>query len=212
LSDIEGWLDVSVEVRPDTPPWPGDTPFDCRWAWAMAQGASVNVSCLTGSPHVGTHADAPLHVRNGAPGSHMLPLDAFNGAAWVSDVRTLQGELSVADLHLPDTPVARLVLRTGACIAEGHFPEAWPSLGDGALSTLLARGLRLLAVDAPSVDDRDSKTLRNHHLLFDGGACVLENLDLRAIEAGGHALRALPIRYHGLDATPVRALLRRHRQ
>jgi arylformamidase len=75
-------------------------------------------------------------------------------------------------------------------------------------ATLVKRGLRLLGVDAPSVDERESKSLDVHHALFDGGAWVLENLDLRAVRAGSYELMALPQRLDGLDAAPVRALLR----
>ena len=64
--------------------------------------------------------------------------------------------------------------------------------------------LRLLGVDCPSVDDRESKTLAVHHALFDGGAQVLENLDLRAVSAGPHELLALPMPVGAIDAAPVR--------
>ena len=69
------------------------------------------------------------------------------------------------------------------------------------------RGLKLLGVDAPSVDDRDSKTLDVHHEILDHGGCVLENLDLRDVAPGSYILKALPLRIAGLDAAPVRALL-----
>lgn len=175
----------------------------------MSQGSSVNVSTTSGSPHVGTHADAPLHVRDGDAASHELPIEAFIGDAWVCDVRGLTGELDVASLRLPDEgPVERVLVRCGSTIAEGTFPASWPSLSSAAIATLLGRGLRLLGVDAPSVDDRESKDLRNHHLLFDGGAFVLENLDLRAIDAGPWELVAPPLKLEGLDAAPVRAVMR----
>ena len=54
----------------------GDTPFSCKWTWEMAKGASVNVSALQMSPHVGTHADAPLPVRDGWPASDELKIHA----------------------------------------------------------------------------------------------------------------------------------------
>ena len=207
-----GWVDISVLLQPGTPEWPGDTPFDCRWTWQMASGASVNLSAMTGSPHVGTHADAPLHVRDGDAASHDLPLGAFLGPAWVSDVQHLTGEISLGDLALPDEgPVERLLLRTGRSIAAGAFPRSWPSLAASAIAGLHQRGLRLLGVDAPSVDERDNKELRNHHLLFDGGAWVLENLALGHVDQGPWELLALPLRVHGLDAAPVRALLRARR-
>ena len=82
--------DISIALREGTPEWPGDTPFACRWASLIAKGETVNVSAVIGSPHVGTHADAPLHVHDGWPGSHELPLDAFVGRASVVDVSDQQ--------------------------------------------------------------------------------------------------------------------------
>jgi arylformamidase len=201
--------DISVPLGTQTPPWPGDTPFDCRWTWRMASGDSVNVSTISGSPHVGTHADAPLHVRDGGIAAHGLPLDAFVGWAWVSSVESAATLIEEADLALPrEGAVERLLLRTGRTIADGAFPEAWPVLSADAIAALLARGLRLLGVDCPSVDLRESRSLANHHHLFDGGACVVENLDLRGIAPGAWELIALPLRLEGGDAAPLRAVLR----
>jgi arylformamidase len=79
------------------------------------------------------------------------------------------------------------------------------------VKTLIGRGLRLLGVDAPSVDARESKTLPVHHMLFSGNAYILENLDLRRVPAGAYELIALPLKYMALDAAPVRAVLRDNR-
>jgi arylformamidase len=202
--------DISVALRAGTPEWPGDTPFDCRWSWRIAQGDSVNVSAISGSPHVGTHADAPLHVRDGWPGSDELPVEAFVGYAWVVDVGSTATAIDIADLVLPSAgePVERLLLRTGRTIADGAFPEQWPALTAPAIDALLARGLKLVGVDCPSVDERESKALANHHQLFSGGCSILENLDLRGVAAGRYELLAQPLKLQGLDAAPVRALLR----
>jgi arylformamidase len=201
--------DISVLVRAGTPEWPGDAPFTCGWTARLADGSSVNLSHIAGSPHVGTHADAPLHVRDGAPASDELPLEAFLGEALVLDVSDAPaGPLALA----PDDPrldrCTRLLLRTGRTIAGGRFPDAWPALSAATATALARRGVRLIGVDAPSVDERESRTLDVHHALFDGGACVLENLDLQAVAPGRYELVALPQRLAGLDAAPVRALLR----
>lgn len=203
-------IDISVLVSPRTPEWPGDTPFSCGWSWAMARGASVNVSSITASPHVGTHADAPLHVRDGWPGAHELPLDAFHGAAIVVDVSDAGGTLDLSALERRGAPreIERLLLRTGRTIVGGTFPADWPVLDEPCVRALLDRGLRLLGVDAPSVDERESKSLPVHHALFAGGACILENLDLRRAPAGTYELIAFPVKLEGLDAAPVRAVLR----
>lgn len=201
--------DISVLVQPGIPEWPGDVPFSCGWTCRIAEGAAINLSSIAGSPHVGTHADAPLHVRDGWPASDALPLEVFLGAAVVLDVSDADDGALAFDLADPRLAGAeRLLLKTGRTIAEGAFPRSWPVLRASDAAALASRGLRLLGVDAPSVDERESKTLEVHHALFGAGAYVLENLDLRNVPAGVYELVALPQRLAGLDAAPVRAVLR----
>ena len=193
-----------------TPEWPGDTPYSCGWSGTLSQGSSVNVSMYTTSPHVGTHADAPLHVRDGWPGSHELPLEAFYGRASVIDVSDTGGEIEVETINSAagDGIVERLLLKTGCTIGAGVFPESWPTLSEACARALLGRGLRLIGVDAPSVDERHNKSLPVHKMIFSGNACILENLDLRRIPAGSYELIAFPLKIMSLDAAPVRAILR----
>ncbi len=182
----------------------------------MASGASVNVSSITMSPHVGTHADAPVHVSEGADGADALPLDAFYGTALVVDVSDVDGEITM-DVLIERIGEAsgfqdiefleRILLKTNRTIASGTFPETWPAVSSDCAAELIGRGLKLWGVDCPSVDDRESKTLEVHHALFDGGAYVLENLDLRNVAAGRYELIAFPTKFEGLDAAPVRAVL-----
>jgi arylformamidase len=201
--------DVSVAVRVGTPEWPGDAPFDCGWTARIADGASVNLSSTSGSPHVGTHADAPLHVHDGWPASDALPLGAFLGDALVLDVSdAATGPMAITPDDLRLAGVERLLLRTGRTIATGRFPADWPVLSAETAAALARRGVRLVGVDAPSVDARESKSLEVHRALFAGGAFVLENLDLRDVPEGRYELIALPQRLVGLDAAPVRAVLR----
>lgn len=207
MSDQRRLLDVSVETRPGTPEWPGDTPFGCGWTARIAGGSSVNLSSLTMSPHVGTHADAPLHVRDGAPASETLRLEAFVGPALILDVAGPPRDLGEELLERVPATTRRLLLRTRASIARGAFPEDWPAITPRLARELVSRGLWLLGVDAPSVDRRESRTLDVHHALFDAGACVLENLDLADAPLGECSLLALPLRVAGLDAAPVRAVL-----
>jgi arylformamidase len=209
--DPKGRLrDISVVLGPGTPQWPGDTPYSCGWASTIAGGHSVNVSAINTSPHVGTHADAPLHVRDGWPGTHELSLEAFFGPATVVDISELTGEITIdmLDRASPDSDIERLLLRTNCSIAGSEFPEEWPALSESCARTLLGRGLKLLGVDCPSVDERESKSLPVHHMLFAGNASILENLDLRRISAGDYELIAFPVKIMALDAAPVRAVLR----
>jgi arylformamidase len=208
--------DISITVNRDTPEWPGDTAFSSQWSTTIAGGDSVNVSAMTSSAHVGTHADAPLHVRDGWPGSHELPLDAFHGRAIVVDMTGTDGEITLellaagisGDLAERIGRAPRLLLKTGRSVAAGQFPDEWPTLSEECARALLGYGARLLGVDCPSVDARESKSLPVHHMLFSGNACLLENLDLRRVPAGDYELLAFPLKLMGMDAAPVRAVLR----
>jgi arylformamidase len=201
--------DISISLAAGVPEWPGDTPWSCGWTATIANGSSVNLSSITSSPHVGTHADAPLHVRDGWPGSHELPLEAFFGPAIVADISSARGEISFADIEplISSHRVERLLLKTGSTIASGTFPDEWPTLSESCARTLIGLGVRLIGVDAPSVDQRESKTLPVHKMLFMGNAYILENLDLRRINPGAYDLVAFPIKIMSADAAPVRAVL-----
>ena len=206
----EGWFDATVPYAAGTPAWPGDTAMTCGWTMRQERGDSVNVASFTSSPHLGTHADAPLHIADGARPSESLPVLPFNGLVHIVDLRDVRGEISTAVLRerlvVPDP--LRVFLRTGASVAEGRFPAEWSWLSAAAAAECVTRGLRLLGTDAPSVDAREAKALETHHACFDNGAWILENLDLRDVAPGAYELRALPMRVHGLDAAPVRVLLR----
>src|SRR5687767_4414609 len=201
--------DISITLAPSVPEWPGDTPWSCGWTSTISGGSSVNLSSITSSPHVGTHADAPMHVRDGWPGSHELPLEAFYGPAVVIDVTAMQGEMGfdVIEPLIAQHRLERLILKTGCCVASGTFPDEWPTLSESCARTLLGIGVKLLGVDAPSVDSRDSKSLAVHKMLFSGNAFILENFDLRRTPPGAYELIAFPVKIMSADAAPVRAIL-----
>lgn len=204
--------DISVAYGASTPPWPGDTPYECGWAWDMAQGASVNVGRVTTSWHVGTHADAPRHISDAGVPSELLPLDAFHGAVTLLDARdaadgrTIDREWLNRALDGRQLP-ERLLLRTGRSVVTGAFPANWPSLTRDAAAWLADGGVRLVGVDAPSVDPRDATDLAVHAALFSGGAWILENLHLADVAPGEWILTAYPVLVVGADAAPVRAIL-----
>jgi arylformamidase len=69
-------------------------------------------------------------------------------------------------------------------------------------------GVKLVGIDTPSVDAADSRTLDAHHILAGEGIAILENLQLDDVAPGEYELIALPLKLAGMDASPVRAILR----
>ena len=71
--------DISPVLGPATPPFPGDQAYEQRWTARIGPGCPVNLSALTLSPHLGAHADAPLHYADDAPAIGAVPLEPYLG-------------------------------------------------------------------------------------------------------------------------------------
>lgn len=208
--------DITPPVAPGIPVWPGDTPYRAELSWAIERGAPVNVSAVTTTPHLGAHADAPFHVDDGGATVDRLPLEPFLGPCRVVEVppepliRPEHLMESGRAVDLADPP--RLLLKTGSVPPPGgdapRFPEAFSALSPELARALGEAGALLVGLDTPSVDPFDSKDLPAHHALVAGGVVNLEGLALAEVPPGIYELVALPLRLVGLDASPVRAVLR----
>jgi arylformamidase len=200
--------DITLPMDARIAEWPGDTRFALARVATLEDGHSVNLSGLTVSPHTGSHVDAPFHFLPHGETVDALPLAAFLGPALVADLRGRE-KITIADLAGCDfagTP--RLLLKTGGWPDPAQFPKAIPVLAPEVPAWLGARGVRLLGVDLPSVDQIEDKALPNHKALAAAGIHILESLTLAAVPAGRYELIALPLKITGADAAPVRALLR----
>jgi arylformamidase len=199
-------IDITRPVSADLPVWPGDTPYQFRFAWKMADGASVNVGAVTTTTHLGTHADAPLHFDHAGKSIDAIDLAVYVGPAIVIDARgrpTIDADAFAAVTSA--TP--RVLVRTDAWPVGSPFPQTVPTLTEAAVTLLRERGVVLLGVDVPSVDAIDSKTLPIHHALHAAGIAIVESLDLAHVEPSTYDLISLPLKLAGADASPVRAVL-----
>lgn len=201
--------DISPPIHDASPVFPGDTPYSQQWCATISPQCPVNVSAITLSPHVGAHADAPLHYAADGAAIGAVDLDTFLGPCRVIHAIG-QGPLLLWQ-HLehaitPDLP-ERVLVRTYA-----RAPMGW----DGDLAAyapetverLADLGVRLIGIDTASIDPASSKTLDSHQVIRRRGLRVLENLVLDAVPEGDYELIALPLKLTQADASPVRAILR----
>jgi arylformamidase len=200
--------DISPLISSLTPTFPGDVPFGQHWTTRIGPGCPVNLSAIALSPHVGAHADAPLHYADDAPAIAEVSIDPYLGPCRV--IHAIEKGPLIQPGHLADSAEAlppRVIVRT--CRAA---PTAWSDVfstfAPETIAWLAARGVRLVGIDAQSVDPADSKTLDSHHELLRHDMRVLENLVLDDVPEGDYELIALPLRIAGADASPVRAILR----
>jgi arylformamidase len=201
--------DISQRLRPELPVWPGDGHFECTVTAAVAAGSSVTLHRLSMSTQSGTHAECSRHVRDDAVPLDGLELDAFVGDCELRDVSQARNRVTTADVldRLP-ARVERVLLRTFSQADWNRWPEGFTAIAPELIDALAARGCRLIGTDAPSVDPATCKALRSHHAAHRAGMAILEGLVLDALPEGRYELIALPLPIAGIEATPVRAVLR----
>lgn len=200
--------DISPALGPATPPFPGDQAYEQRWTARIAPGCPVNLSALTLSPHLGAHADAPLHYADDAPAIGAVPLQPFLGRCRV--IHAIGCGPLVTPQHLAhalaDLP-PRVLVRSCER-APTVWSEEFSAYAPQTIELLAARGVKLVGIDSQSVDPATSKTLPSHHLLLTHDLRVLENLVLDDVPEGDYELIALPLKLVQACASPVRAILR----
>ncbi len=203
--------DLSPPLSPAIPVWPGDTPLSRQVLCRVEDGASVTLSTLRTTVHVGSHADGPVHYGAGAPGVGELDLSAFLGECVLIDAPVPRGSrVRSADLvgGLAAVTAPRVLIRTGTFPDALNWNADFAGLAPELVDALADRGVRTVGVDTPSVDLQDSKDLPAHKAFLRRGVCILEGLVMRDIPPGRYELIALPLRLMGFDASPVRAVLR----
>lgn len=201
--------DISQRLRPALPVWPGDHAFECGLTAAAGEGSSVTLHRLSMSTQSGTHAECSRHVRGDAPALDQLELDVFLGPCELLDVSAAGAVISASDVlgRLP-AQLERVLLRSFGKADWSCWPANFKAIDPALIEALAARGCRLIGTDAPSIDPETCKALRSHQAAHRAGMGILEGLVLDDVPEGRYELIALPLPIAGIEATPVRAVLR----
>jgi arylformamidase len=200
--------DISPTVSPASPIFPGDEPYSLRWTARLSPDCPVNLSAITMSPHVGAHADAPLHYGNEQPSSAEVDLHAYLGRCRVIHAIACGPLIRIEHLQHAAADLPERVLVRCCERADQVWNPEFTAYAPDTVEWLAARGVRLIGLDTPSVDPATSKRLDSHQQLLRLDLRVLENLVLDQVPEGDYELIALPLKLAGACASPVRAVLR----
>ena len=205
--------DISPPVFEGAPVFPGDAPYQQEWTATLTDSCPVNLSRITLSPHVGAHADAPLHYDPQGQTIGLMDLEPFLGPCRVvhcMGVRPLvQWEHIRHAIENTTTPLPpRVLVRTYTHMPVDRWDPHLAAYAPATVQRLADLGVRLIGIDTASIDPADSKTLDSHQVIRRSGIRVLENLVLDDVPEGDYELIALPLKLVQADASPVRAILR----
>lgn len=200
--------DITPAISPALAVWPGDTPPSREVVLDLAQGDTVTLATLRSTVHAGAHADAPSHVRRGAPAIDQQRLESYLGACQVVRVEVPRGGRVQPEVLTQPIQAERVLFATGTFPDPNRFNQDFAALSPELIEVLAARGVKLVGIDTPSVDLFASKDLPAHHACVRHQIAILEGLVLEGVPEGTYELIALPLKLAGFDASPVRAVLR----
>lgn len=159
------------------------------------------------SPHLGAHADAPLHYGVDVAAIGSVDLEPFLGRCRVIHAIDKGPLITPEHLGNPEGLPPRVLVRT-CRRAPTEWSPVFSAFAPQTITWLAGHGVRLIGIDSQSVDPAESKTLESHQQLLAHDMRVLENLVLDDVEEGDYELIALPLKLIRADASPVRAVLR----
>jgi kynurenine formamidase len=220
--DENATVEITRQVGIDESYWP--------------DGKGYRTEVVHASTHSGTHIDAPYHygpARSDGAGRTIdqIPLSWFIGAGVRLDLRHKKAGESItrsdvidaldrADHRIRPHDVVLIWTGTADLYRTGDYPEAHPGLRLDATGFLLDQGVRLIGIDAWSIDRPfgvaipearagDRAQLWESHLLGrDREYCLVENLcNLDAIPRGtGFTVVALPVKVSSASAAWARVV------
>jgi arylformamidase len=200
--------DISPTISPALPVWPGDTGFAASTTWQIGDGCPVHVSRMTMTTHLGAHTDAPSHYDPAG-----AAIDAVSLLPYIGPCRVIHcigvPRVEPADIaHALDGVPPRVLLRTYARAPQDQWDNGFAAVSAAAIALLASKGVLLVGTDCASLDPQDSKTLDAHHAVREHRMAILEGVVLDQVPPGDYELIALPLKLAGMDASPVRAILR----
>jgi arylformamidase len=174
----------------------------------MSDACPVQVSRIGMSTHTGAHCDAPSHYDPAGMSIDKVSLDAYLGPCRVMHcIGTGLVKPEHVAPFLEQVP-PRVLLRTYQSAPVEAWDDAFAAVAPETIALLAEAGVRLVGIDTPSLDPQNSKTMDAHHAVRLRRMVILEGIVLDEVAAGDYELIALPLRLAGMDASPVRAILR----
>jgi arylformamidase len=196
-------IDLSVTLNQQTPVYPGDPATKIEPANTIDK-SGCNDHYISTNNHTGTHIDAPLHMIAGGKTLDQISLEQFVSRGHLVEVAGgfTQEVLEQADIRAGDI----VLFHTGMSkyYYEPAYFETYPVMSEDVARYLVAQKVKMVGVDAGSVDDADGFPI--HKILLGGNVLIIENLtNLDALADKEFSVYALPIKLN-VDGAPARVI------
>lgn len=207
-------IDLSYTISSDMLVYPGTERPSFRWV-GRVNSEGYNLTKMWMLTHTGTHADAPNHYVENAPGIDEVPPRHFFGRAKLYRYKQkLNGQIITLDdvissgFQLEEDII--FVLQTGIerYGEQKEYNELYPVPSEDLLQALIDHRIRAYMTDTTAIDPVNTIGSPNHHHLLGSGIPIVENLrNLHKLpENKFFIISALPLKLRGRDGAPCRAI------
>jgi len=192
------------------PSFPGDPPFGSTPRRSISHGDVYSISELSLGSHAGTHVDPPVHFISGGAAVDRIDLEVLNGPCQVVEVDDRAPAVDSDAVDRIAAGASRVLFRTANSSRWSRslsFFSDYVGLTRAAADALVHRQVRLVGIDALSIENDPTETYPVHRTLLARGSLILEGLLLSGVPAGDYRLECLPLRLRDGDGSPARATL-----
>lgn len=204
--------DVTVTISNGIVTYPGDPEAIIKHK-KIAGSASVNVSSLSLSAHVGTHVDSPYHYFDEGKSVEEFPPEILVGPCLVCDMGDADQITRSSLEKLPIDKYRRVLLKTKNSLLwknpEHKFIEDHVHITADAAEYLASFDITIVGIDYLSIDSYHDKNSPAHNILLKKGLLLIEGLNLLNIPPGPYELICAPLKIKNSDGSPARVFLRK---
>ncbi len=200
-------IDISLPLNEHTILYPGNPPVAFEH-FGSASGSSFNSKIIMSS-HSGTHIDSPRHAFKEGAGIDETDLNSVIGVCRVLDFTDCLKEITVRDLQSKKIREKERILfkTTNSIRGFENFYDDYVYLSGKGAEYLADLNVMLVGIDSLSIKKRGLPDNTAHTALLSKKIPILEGINLQEVDAGEYMLAALPLKFTGLDGSPVRAVL-----
>ncbi|MFN3533878.1 MAG: cyclase family protein [Desulfatiglandales bacterium] len=200
-------IDISIPISSKMILYPGDTVPQFRPICTLGR-SGCNMTELTISTHTGTHIDAPSHFLERGKSIDSIELERFIGEAQVLEVKGGEIDSRIIEREIKEG-VRRILFKTtnSSFMENNTFSKRHAHLTMDGARAIVSKEILLVGIDYVTVERFGTPDFSVHKTLLCANIPILEGLNLASVEPGLYRLIALPLRFEGLDGSPVRAVL-----
>jgi arylformamidase len=202
-------IDITRPIAAGALLHPGDPPLmHTRYA-DQGKGADYNLSLVTLGIHTGTHFDFPLHYDNAGRAGEAYGVERFVVTAHVVDCGVADAVQPAHLLGVPVQPGDAVLFKTrNAHASQERMEPGWVYITPEAAQACVDLQAGIVGMDYIEVEQGvDASSNPVHLTLLDNDVLLLENVDLRGVEAARYRLYCFPMLLPGLEGAPCRAVL-----